>query len=296
MSDNCNLCGSQEFELLKSELRDEKTKFKIFRCRNCDHIQLLPRPTKEEDKEYYNRNLQDKNREKEIDYEKLKINNEFDTKRHVNLIQELCNNTNCSILDIGAGYGFFINELNQAGYKDVTGIETSYERRSLALQYGTAQVINFDVNKPDRDIGEFNVVTLFHVLEHVSDPIMFLKKIRNLMKSTGILICEVPNIREMLLDNCKEYNDFYWIRAHLNYFGKETLLQCFKKAEYRNVEIVFEQRYGLINLCNWLTTGNPQIEMPVFDICDDYKPVEALYRNYLRSNGRSDTIIAIARL
>ena len=106
----------------------------------------------------------------------------------------------------------------------------------------------------------------------------------------------MPNVREMLLDNCKEYNDFYWIRAHLNYFSDVTLLDCIKKAGYRDIEIRFEQRYGLVNLCNWLIAGKPQIEKPVFEIIDAYKPVESFYRKHLESTGKSDAIIAIVRI
>lgn len=294
MKHNCNLCDAQEFELVKSELRDDKGNYKVFECQTCSHVQLLPKPTEKEDKEFYDKNLQDKNRQKEIDYEKLRINNQFDTERHVRLIQELLKDTNCSILDIGSGYGFFVNELYRCGYKNVTGIEVSEERRNMALAHGNAYIINFNVNKRDRDIGRFDVITLFHVLEHMPDPILFLKNVKRLINSDGIFICEVPNVREMLLDECREYNDFYWIRAHLNYFNHEALLDCFKKAGYADVQIRFEQRYGLINLCNWLTIGKPQIENPVFEISDAYKMVEQFYREYLQSIGRSDAIIAIA--
>lgn len=294
--ENCNLCDFQEFELVKSELRDDSTKYKVYRCKNCGHIQLLPKPAEDEDKNFYDKNLQDKNRKKEIDYEKLQINNLFDTKRHIRFIQSLCKDTNCNLLDIGAGYGFFVNELHNSGYKNIIGVEVSDERRELAINNSAVQIIDFDVNRPDKDIGRFDVITLFHVLEHMSDPILFLKNIKNLTNTGGIIICEVPNVREMLLDNCKEYNDFYWIRAHLNYFSSKTLLDCLKKAGFKNVAIKFEQRYGLINLCNWLTAGKPQIEKPVFEINEAYKPVEAFYRQNLESLGRSDAIIAIARV
>lgn len=296
INDYCNLCNLQEFDLVKSKLRDNKTTYKVYRCRNCGHVQILPRPEEDEDKEFYDKNLQDRNRQKEIDYKKLRANNLFDTRRHVKLIQSLNKDMNYRILDIGSGYGFFVNELFNCGYKNVMGIDISYERRSIAKKHGSVQVIDFDINKPDRDIGRFDIVTLFHVLEHMSDPIIFLKNIKNLMSPNGILICEVPNVKEMLLDNCQEYNDFYWIRAHLNYFSRETLLEFFRKAGFDNVEIKFEQRYGLINLCNWLTVGKPQIEKPVFEINEAYKPVEAFYRQYLESLGRSDAIIAIARV
>lgn len=298
MKDNCNLCSALEFELVKSELRvrDDKGSYKVFKCQTCGHIQLLPKPTEEEDKEFYDKNLQDKNRQKEIKYEKLKINNMFDTNRHVRLIQELCKDKNCRILDIGSGYGFFVNELYNSGYRNVTGIEISQERRNIALKHSSVKIIDFDMNMPDREIGTFDVVTLFHVLEHMPDPILFLKNIKRLFYTDGIFICEVPNVREMLLENSREYNDFYWIRAHLNYFSDRTLSDCFRKAGYDDVEIRFEQRYGLINLCNWLTTGKPQIERPIFEIADAYKPVERFYREYLQSAGRSDAVIAIAKI
>lgn len=297
IKNSCNLCRGEKLDLFKSKLRDEKEKFKVFRCEKCGHIQLFPKPSEEDNKEFYDKNLQDIRRQKEISYEKLLANNKFDTDRHVNLIKELTNNDiNSSILDIGAGYGFFVDALTRAGYKNVTGIEISIERRQISMQHTNVAIIDFDINNPNIDIGTFDVVTLFHVLEHIDDPIKFLKNIYKLLNKNGILVCEVPNVREILLDVCKEYNDFYWIRAHLNYFSSTTLLDCFKKAGYHKVEIRFEQRYGLINLCNWLTTGLPQIEKPIFEIVDDYKDVENFYRKYLESIGRSDTIIAITKI
>lgn len=295
MMNSCNLCGLNTFELVKNELRDEKVKYKVHRCLTCGHIQLLPRPDEEDDRAFYNNNLQDKNREKEIDYDKLRANNMFDTDRHVRLINEVSDDKNCSILDIGSGYGFFPNALYDHGYKNISGVEISSERRHLAMKHGCVNILDVDVNKPDKEIGRFDIVTLFHVLEHMADPILFLQNVRKLVNKKGFLICEVPNVSEMLLDNCKEYNDFYWIRAHLNYFSDKTLLNCLNQAGYQDVQIRFEQRYGLLNLGNWLTTGKPQIDKPVFEIADGYKPVESFYRRCMESAGKSDAIIALAR-
>jgi 2-polyprenyl-3-methyl-5-hydroxy-6-metoxy-1,4-benzoquinol methylase len=296
MTEACFLCKSKKLELIKSRLRNGEIKYKIFGCKNCNLIQLLPRPAVQENKKFYDKNLQDKDTGKEIDFWRLHDNNLFDTKRHVQLTKSLCKNKDCKILDIGTGYGFFLNALFDAGYRNVMGIEISKERRLMALKHGKVKIINFDVNNPDRKIGKYDVVTLFHVLEHMSNPVLFLKNIKKLIKPQGRLICEVPNVKEMLLDNCKEYNNFYWIRAHLNYFCKETLVKCFKKAKYNDIKIKFKQRYGLMNLFNWLIIGKPQIEKPTFEIGDNYKAVESFYKKYLESIERSDAIIAIARL
>lgn len=294
MKDLCNLCNAESFELIKSELRDEKEKFKVYRCKNCGHIQLLPKPREEEDKEFYDKNLQDKNRGKEIDYKKLYNNNLFDTRRHVRLVKELKRDTDCSILDIGAGYGFFVNALYGEGYKNVLGIEISGERRELAIENGAAKIIDFDIYRPEENIGTFDVITIFHVLEHVGQPIEFLEKLKSYLKPGGLLICEVPNVDELLINECPPYNDFYWIRAHLNYFGNKTLDDCFRQAGFEKREIRYEQRYGLLNLSNWLTTGMPQIDRPLFEIPEVYKPVERMYRAFLEEKGVSDAIIMIA--
>ena len=66
-------------------------------------------------------------------------------------------------------------------------------------------------------------------------------------------------------------------------------------AGYNNVDVKFKQRYGLMNLSNWLITGEPQIDKPVFEIHDAYKEVEFYYREFLEGCGRSDTIIAVSR-
>jgi 2-polyprenyl-3-methyl-5-hydroxy-6-metoxy-1,4-benzoquinol methylase len=292
----CNLCNGGQFKLLKNALRDDKQVCKVFRCLKCGHIQLLPRPGAKDDREFYNKNLQDKERKKVIRYGILKANNSFDTQRHAQLIQRLCSDKKARIVDIGAGYGFFVDELFRSGYKNVLGIEISSQRRKLGQRHTKAKIMDFDLNSPSRDIGKFDLATLFHVLEHMAEPIKFLENCRKLVKKNGSLVCEVPNVNELLLKTCREYNDFYWIRAHLNYFSAKSLQECFKLAGFKKVRIQFAQRYGLINLCHWLNFRKPQIDKPVFEIDKPYKKIEELYRGFLTSRGESDAIIAWARV
>ncbi|MFH1390617.1 MAG: methyltransferase domain-containing protein [Candidatus Margulisiibacteriota bacterium] len=292
---SCNLCGGGKFKLVKSFLRDDQAKFKVYACQQCGHVQLLPKPTDEDDKEFYDQNQQDKNRGKEIDYEKLAANQRFDTDRHVALIRKLFSRK-ISILDIGAGYGFFVASLYDAGYEKVKGLEISRERRVIAQAHTPAQILEHDVAAGAEIIGRYDVVTLFHVLEHTTDPVAFLKQIKALLKPKGTLICEVPNVEDQLLANSKEYHDFYWIRAHLNYFSGQTLKRAFTAAGFNKIKLVYAQRYGLLNLSNWLLYGKPQIERPVFEINREYAAVEDYYRELLERKGRSDALLAIARV
>jgi 2-polyprenyl-3-methyl-5-hydroxy-6-metoxy-1,4-benzoquinol methylase len=267
----------------------------VYQCGHCGHIQLLPKPTPEEDKAFYDNNLQDKHREKKIEYEQLEFNQQADTHRHTDLIETLIPKT-ASILDIGAGYGFFVKECYRRGYEKVKGLEISDERRAIAQTYTPAEIMPFDVNEGADRIGRYDAITLFHVLEHASDPIPFLKQIGLLLKPSGLLICEVPNVEDLLLGNSPAYHDFYWIRAHLHYFNGKTLTMAFRQAGFQEITTRYAQRYGLLNVSNWLLTGQPQIDRPTFTIAPDYQPIESDYRRMLETKGVSDALLAIASI
>ena len=68
-----------------------------------------------------------------------------------------------------------------------------------------------------------------------------------------------------------------------------------QQAGFREIEIIGQQRYGLLNLANWLTVGCPQIESPIFEIAPLYQFVEEFYRSQLEAQGRSDSLLAVAR-
>jgi hypothetical protein len=106
---------------------------------------------------------------------------------------------------------------------------------------------------------------------------------------------EVPNADELMLQNCKHYNEFYWIRAHLSYFNGKTLGRVLKKAGFKKNKIVYVQRYGIDNLSHWLRIGKPQLERPVFEIDEPYLWIEDHYREFLKRTGRTDTLFAVAK-
>ncbi len=294
--DACALCGCQRFDIVSDRLRDDDGRFKVYACARCGHVQVFPLPTAEENEAFYDRNLQDKGRNKTIDYNILYENNRFDTRRHVDFVRGIVRDVKAKILDIGTGYGFFVRDMYEAGYRNIAGAELSDERRELARGYTGAEIHDYDVCNPNVDIGTFDAVTLFHVLEHVADPVSFLAAIRKLLGRGACFICEVPNVRELLLETCPAYRNFYWIRAHLHYFSETALCECFKKAGFGHVDILFQQRYGIVNMVNWITTGKPQIDKPVFTIDESYGWLEACYRSRLEREKRSDALVAVARV
>lgn len=289
---SCNICGCKKFKKIADKLRGLES-HKVYECIACGHVQLLPRPKSREEKQFYDENKQDRAIRKEINLENLEANSSYDNKRRADFIAGKFS-IDSKILDIGCGYGFFLKEMAGRGYR-ISGVEVSRERRELAKKVTDCRV--FDVNFTERvkaKIEKFDVVTLYHVLEHTLEPIVFCRNVRNILKEKGCLLVEVPNVKELMLETSHAYNEFYWNRAHLNYFKKKTLDAVLKKAGYNTIEVSYVQRYGIENLCNWLMTGKPQIEKPIFEIEAPYRWLENYYRKHLEKIGRSDTLFAIA--
>lgn len=297
MSAHCALCGTADLRVERGGLRDDPARC-VARCGECGLLQVTPRPTAEEDRAFYDANAQDLARGKKVDRDGLREAAAFDTERHVRLVESLGVPRGARVLDVGAGYGFFVNALAEAGFEDVTGFEISRDRRALAAEWGSAPVLDMDVRASD--IGEharaYDVVTLFHVLEHTADPAGFLRSLAHFVAPGGTLVVEVPNADELMLETCPAYEAFHWIRAHLLYFTAETLGRCIAVAGLPEPAIRFEQRYGLLNLANWLLRGEPQIERPTFEIDGAYREVENGYRAWLAERGRTDALIALVRI
>ncbi len=296
MTVRCMLCGAGALRVERRGLRDDPER-SVARCQHCDLLQVTPRPTAEEDRAFYDANAQDLARGKVVDRDALRAAAAFDTARHVRLVETLGVPRGARLLDVGAGYGFFVNALAEAGFERVTGFEISRDRRALAGQWGLAPVLDVDVSAAD--VGEharaYDAVTCFHVLEHTSDPVGFLRSLARFVAPGGLLVVEVPNADELMLETSPAYDAFYWIRAHLVYFTAATLAAALERAGLPQAEIRFEQRYGLLNLANWLLSGEPQIERPTFEIGEAYREIEDGYRSWLAELGRTDALIALVR-
>ena len=171
----CILCNCEKFEILSKRVRDSK-KHKILKCKKCKHVQLFPIPTSQEDKKFYDENLQDKNinyfgtikenRKKSLD----------DTTRRANAVKKIVPKHG-KILEIGSGHGFFLEAMKKLNY-DIIGIEVSNEKRKLSKRVTNAKILNVNLNYEIPNISNYDAVVLFHVLEHISNPVNFLKRIK----------------------------------------------------------------------------------------------------------------------
>lgn len=135
------------------------------------------------------------------------------------------------LLDVGSGTGAFANEMQQAGWQ-VTGLEPDADARAVGKQS-----YNIDL----ADIGQFyqlressyDIITMWHVLEHVHDLQGYIAKLKLLMTENGKLFIAVPNYTSKDAAAYKEQWAAYDVPRHLYHFSPRSMQVLMEKHGLR---------------------------------------------------------------
>jgi 2-polyprenyl-3-methyl-5-hydroxy-6-metoxy-1,4-benzoquinol methylase len=185
----CLICASPEHDLfLKVPNRFQaEQRFNLIRCTQCGFVFLSPRPDEQEITTFY----------EEEDYQPHQKNATSLTERIYQSVRTWNNKykrrllekyiPQGSILDYGCGTGEFLLEMQNAGWKTF-GLEPAEKAANVAREYG---IPLFDSLKQVETSVE--VITLWHVLEHIHHPQVLLKSLKDLLSPNGYLIIAVPN-------------------------------------------------------------------------------------------------------
>ena len=256
MEFKCKLCDGKKHELLHSGVRD-RNDINVLRCIDCGLVFLtsidmdITEMYEDSKMRTHVYNVIDDNYVNTSWERRLEITFEND-KRRFQQFKDLCKEK--SVLDFGCGAGGFLNHIREVTDK-VYGVELEKKARVNLRTQGIQMAADIDEFKNEK----FDVITMFHVMEHVNEPSILLKKVYNHLADDGIFICETPNANDVLLTlyNCKEFQDFTYWSAHVILYTSETLEKMIQKqgfiAEW-NTQI---QRYNLSNHLYWLANGKP---------------------------------------
>lgn len=212
------------------------------------------------------------------------------------------------VLDIGGGYGFFGAAMLKAFPDlDLTVMEPSATRSEMGLSFLAKQpdagaMPKFEVAMLDEDYaaanaGQFDIVTLWHVLEHVSDPVALLALANKLLRpGTGSLWIEVPNLNDELNGLSPAYKARNFMVEHISYFSPHTLGAIARRAlPEASIEIRGYQRYGIFNYFHWIHFNAPQGADPDMFRGTDRWWLEATWRANREQMLTSDALVAIIR-
>jgi 2-polyprenyl-3-methyl-5-hydroxy-6-metoxy-1,4-benzoquinol methylase len=148
-------------------------------------------------------------------------------KNKLNLINSLQPNKG-KILDIGAGTGEFLSVAKNDGWQTI-GVEPSDKAKAIAKNKG----VSFVDETTELENHSFDVISMWHVLEHVPDLDKQIKELKRLLKPTGTLIIAVPNFKSF---DAKHYGKFwaaYDVPIHFWHFSKTAIKLLFEKEEMK---------------------------------------------------------------
>jgi 2-polyprenyl-3-methyl-5-hydroxy-6-metoxy-1,4-benzoquinol methylase len=128
------------------------------------------------------------------------------------------------VLDIGAGTGDFLLECKNQNW-EIHGIEPNDKAKTIAIGKG----INFAENIESLENNSFDVITMWHVLEHVPDVEHQIAELKRLLKPNGTIIIAVPNFKSFDAKHYKEFWAAYDVPRHLWHFSKIAIEKLFDK-------------------------------------------------------------------
>lgn len=137
-------------------------------------------------------------------------------------------------LDIGCGVGDFLHTMEQHGW-ECTGVEPSEEAKAIAKKRIKAQVLASEdqENLPD---NSFDVITMWHVLEHVDALWWQIQQLYRLCKPGGRIVIALPNYKSYDGQYYKAEWAAYDVPRHLNHFNKEILIKIFEESGLRHMK------------------------------------------------------------
>ena len=132
------------------------------------------------------------------------------------------------ILDIGAGTGEFLSVAKNDGWQTI-GVEPSDRAKAIAKNKG----VSFVEETSELENHSFDVISMWHVLEHVPDLDKQIKELKRLLKPKGTLIIAVPNFKSF---DAKHYGKFWAafdVPIHFWHFSKTAIKLLFEKEEMK---------------------------------------------------------------
>ena len=223
MNNKCPWCGSDKAQI-NLWLKDEfltKEDFHICECLNCGLLYTMPRPDKEKIGEYYKSEEYYSHQENKKGfipklYEKVK---KVNLKHKYDLATKGLQTG--KLLDIGCGVGDFLHTAETHGWQCV-GMEPSEDAKAIARKRTQAELLSIEELEQLPE-ASFDVITMWHVLEHVDDLKWQVTQLQRLIKPNGRIAIALPNYKSYDGQYYKEHWAAYDVPRHLSHFNRNTI-------------------------------------------------------------------------
>ena len=206
-----------------------KETFELYYDQELDMLITSPQPSLENLGRYYESNdyISHTDSKRSIFEKAYHFVKGIALKNKLNLINN-CSSSKGYLLDIGAGTGDFLLTAKQNGWNTI-GVEPSEKAKGIAIGKG----IKFSNSTNELESNSFDVITMWHVLEHVPNLDLQIKELKRLIKPNGTIIIAVPNFKSY---DAKYYGKFWAafdVPIHFWHFSKTAIKLLFEKENVK---------------------------------------------------------------
>lgn len=216
---NCPVCKGEIRSVLFSKFTID-----ICRCSACGHGYASQVPANVSDV-YSDANYLDQSLEatnSEAEYRKKRFYDE-----RVTLIKQFCDGNR--LLDVGCGTGLFLEVAKKQGF-EVYGQELGKGMAEWTRTTFSIPVWDEPVEQIDTGV-RFDAITIFDVIEHVTDPVMFVLAVKRLLADNGVIIVLTPNLDSCALSIMKEKSQIVCPPSHLQYFTMASMKEMARRTD-----------------------------------------------------------------
>jgi 2-polyprenyl-3-methyl-5-hydroxy-6-metoxy-1,4-benzoquinol methylase len=235
---NCPICEAEKFnkEVSCKDYTVSQKNFDIVKCEKCEFLFTNPIPLESEIGKYYESDeyISHSNTSKGIINKLYQTVRSITLNQKVKLVKRVVKGN--KLLDIGSGTGDFLNICNNNGY-EVIGIEPSENAKKSAIENYQLDIYSEEKIKVLTN-GSFDIITMWHVLEHVYNLKERVEEIHKLLVKKGVLIVAVPNHISYDAEYYKEHWAAYDVPRHLYHFAPNDIKNLFEKNGFKLEDVL----------------------------------------------------------
>ncbi|OFX79189.1 MAG: hypothetical protein A2X12_01940 [Bacteroidetes bacterium GWE2_29_8] len=244
----CPICNNSNFTIFLKcvDFTTTKEVFEITKCNDCGFKFTNPRPNSDEILKYYDspEYISHTNSNQGIinwTYQQVK---KFSIENKYKLIRSFVKRKDFTILDIGCGTADFLKYCQTQGAK-CSGVEPNPKAREYCIN--TNNINTFKEEDIDTFKNEsFDVITMWHVLEHVHTLNRRIEELNKLIKKDGIVIIALPNPESFDAIHYKQFWAGFDVPRHLYHFSSKNIIQLMEAANFNHIQtrpMVFDSFY-----------------------------------------------------
>lgn len=234
--DLCPLCGHTKFTnyMICDDHTVTAESFALVKCEKCTLVFTNPRPTLNELSKYYQSSeyISHTDRANSLFHIIYKLVRNYTLRQKSRLVTSISNGQG-KILDYGCGTGDFLKAMLKQGWEG-HGYEPDVKAASIA-NAKTGESIISTIDKIDNN---YDVITAWHVIEHVSELLDTMRKLKKALKAEGHLIIAVPNYQSYDAQYYREYWAAYDVPRHLYHFDRTSMKELARLLKLKLVDTI----------------------------------------------------------